>query len=316
MQETLLTKVAGYAETSRATVSKVLNHSFGVGDELREKVFAAADRYGLQPKTVSPCDVFVILPETPTYFWGELYRRLSLSFGKTDLQVKFNIYSKLGNCSVVARYLDEAEKSCAKMVVVAAHYDGLDQRLDALSAKKPVLVICEESRARKVIAIGSNQEADGMLLAKHCLAENGNIRNILLIGREGARLHGFSQAVENVAALYHISTDWHIIESIYSISRLLAETYRFFPFDMIVCLSGFTSRVCISMKKCGIFMPCYGFELPFVEKRYMLPGGTVVQDIAGIADKTVEIAERYWQHSVLPTEGNIYVPSKYLRFGE
>ncbi len=314
MKEPLLTKVAEHVNTSRSTVSKVLNHSFGIDDDLREKIFTAADLYGLKPKKSFEYDIYVIMPETPTYFWGELYKKLSASFEKIERAVKFNIYSKIGNSSVVERYLDEAERSNAKIIIIAAHYEGMDSRLSRLSKMKKLFVICEDSNSDNAFVVGSNQETDGRLLAAHCLNENPNVNNILLIGRTGARFNGFYKAVENKVTLRHLMPTREEILGLPALSRLLSRTYGDFPFDLIVCLSGFTSKVCMAVKKCDIYVPCYGFELPFIEERYMLPGGTVVQDISSIADKTVQMADEYLRHSILPADKNIFIPSNYLPF--
>ncbi len=314
MKEALLTKVAEHVNTSRSTVSKALNHSFGIDDSLRERIFTAADMYGLKPKRTSEYDIYVIMPEIPTYFWVELYKRLFSAFEKAELTVKFNIYSKIGNCSVVERYLDEAEASDARLIIIAAHYEGMDERLSRLSETKKVFVICEDSGSEDVFVVGSNQESDGSLLAAHCLEENPRVKNILLIGRGGARFHGFYKTAENKAAMRHMMPTREEILNLPGLSRMLSKTYGEFPFELVVCLSGFTSRVCMAMKKCGICVPCYGFELPFIEKRYMLPGGTVVQDIASIADRTVQMADEYLKCSLLPPEKNIFIPSEFLPF--
>ncbi len=317
MSNRAITDIARRIGISPATVSKVLNHSFGVSGPLREQVFEAAEAMHVYPapNEMQAYDAYVILPEIPTYFWKELYHHLMAALDRHGLRVRFHIYSRLNDSATVERYLREFEHMDVPILIIAANYEGLDKRLRDIARRRAVFTVCETTHADNCYAIGSHQKADSALLATNCLLENPHIENILLIGRSGERLMGFVEATNTQASLRFFSSSEIEAYSASTLAQKLSALHTVYPFDIAVCLSGFTKDVCISLKKCHLSIPCYGFEGPHIEPRYVLPGGTVIQDLAAISETTAEMAKTYLVHDTLPAQKYTFVPSLYRRTG-
>ncbi len=317
MSNRAISDIARRIGISPATVSKVLNHSFGVSGALREQVFEAAEAMNVYPTWTEThaYDVYVILPEIPTYFWKELYHCLTTALDRHGLRSRFHIYSRLHDTATVERYLREFECMDAPILIIAATYEGLDKRLRDIARHRAVFTVCETTHADNCYAIGSHQKADSALLATNCLLENPRVENILLIGRSGERLLGFVEAIHTRASLRFFSPSEIEAYSAAKLAQKLSELHAVYPFDITVCLSGFTKDVCISLKKCHLSIPCYGFEGPHIEPRYALPGGTVIQDLAAISEVTAEMSRTYLLHGILPAQKYTFVPSIYRRTG-
>ncbi len=311
MEKSKLTAVAAELGTSRATVSKALNHCAGVSGAMRERILQAAAEKGLSGKPVSSCDIYVILPETPEYFWGALYEALRDALADCPWTSKGNLYSRMGDGDTVERYLTEAEELGARAILIAARYEGLDQRLARLCTTKAVFSICEPA-VTNGFYFGSDFAADGRALASHCLAENPGARRILLAGYPTERQAGLEARARELG----VETDHMPLgrqDTSAEIARSLWAAWEAKPFDAVICLDGIAGEVCAALKKCRLELPCYGFEHPPVQERYGVPAGELCQDLPGIARAAVRAAVRYLEEGMLPERKWNYVASRYRR---
>ncbi len=299
---------------SPATVSKVLHHSFGVSSQRREQVYQLAEQLHYAPTRVTPFDVYVILPELPSFFWKQLYIHLSSALSEMGLRADFHIYSSLKDRSMVERYLNEAERLHAKLILIAANYPGLDTRLEALSNTCGIITLCEDSGSDRIFSVGSDQRADGALLARHCLSEHPEAKRILLLGRSGERLNGFMDTVGHRADVRFVPSDQRQFNNASQLSRILFDLRSAYPFDLAVYLSGNTKDLYISLKKCRLQLPCYGFEDQMIEKRYAQFGGTVIQDLEGIAECAARYADVFLRRGDLPAVRHTGIPSIYRKY--
>ncbi len=310
MKKSQLTAVAERIGTSSSAVSKALNHCPGLGDELRERILDAAAAEGVHGRRAA-CDVYVILPDTPTYFWRTFHHALGRALAARGLTAKYNVYTMLGNRAAVERYLDEAEAMTPAVLLIAAHYDGLAARLSAMASHRFVVSMIEPADATNVFFVGSDQRADGRMLYAHVREDLPSAHRVLLLVPFHAeeRLAGFAEAADMDCHIVRVSGG----ESAAELARILNAMHRTEPTDAVICMNGNTQTVCMALKKCRLTLPVYGFEKPPIDSRYPLPVGEAVQDLEGIAAALSLMAERYVRERVCPSAKYLYVASQYIR---
>ncbi len=293
---------------SPSAVSKAINHCPGLGTDLRERILDVADSEGIQGRR-SPCDVYVILPDTPTYFWRTFLSVLGAALRAQKLMIKYNVYTALGDGAAVSRYLDEAELLAPSVLIIASRYDGIADRLAAMATRCAVLSAIELANIPNVFFVGSDHRADGRLLGEQVRAENPAARRILVLIPDGDdRFSGFAEATTDIDTL-----TWSITgsENASELARLFDSIHRATPIDAVVCMDGNTSMVCMALKKCRLSIPCYGFEAQPIDPRYPLPVGEVVQDLASIAENLTDYATRFIRTGTLPPQKNTFIASSY-----
>ncbi len=322
MKNSQLSRLAEQVGASNSAVSKALNHCHGVGSELRERILDAAEAEGISGRERPGCEVYVVLPETPSYFWRRFYDRLADALRAHGVVAKFNIYSLFGDRALVERYLDEAEGMGASVIILAAHYPGIAERLAALAADRLVMMTIEGEAATNVFFVGSDHYADGRKLAEECLGDNPLARRLLAFcpitkgGRrdENARLRGFADAVAASEPACSLTTVCFSREDTPAdLARMLDGMRRTGAPHAVICLDGFTEKVCMALKKCRMDIPCYGFESPPVDGRYPLPTGEICQDLERIAEQLAGYASSYLVTGMMPEAKHIYVESAYRR---
>ncbi len=322
MKNSQLTRIAEQVGASSSAVSKAINHCHGVGSELRERILDAADAEGISGRERIGCRVYIILPETPSYFWRRLFDQLCEALSARGLEARFNIYSLFGDRAPVERYLDEAEAMGASVVILAARYPGIGERLAALASDRLVMMTVEGAEATNVFFVGSDHYADGRKLAERCFAEHPGASRLLairsaskgLLTGEDARLRGVSDAVAAIGGGCSLTiADFTRDDTPVDLARMLDGTRRTGVPDAVICLDGFTEKVCMALKKCRLDIPCYGFEMPPVDGRYPLPRGEICQDLDVVAKRLIGYAEAYMQTGIMPEAKRIYVESKYCR---
>ncbi len=304
-------QIAREIGVSPSAVSKAINHCAGLSTELREQILNEAAKQGLSGKSKAQYDAYVILPGTPMYFWERIIDLLFTAMRGRGITAKYNVYSKMGDRDTVERYLDEAERLQARVIIIAARHPGLDERLSRLAETRAVFSIVETTQASNVFFIGSDRRSDSRLLGSHCLREHPDTQRILLFGDhyDPERSLHFMQTVGDIAI--H-SLNLPPEESIPDIARQIDGIHREHPFDMAVCLDGRTAKISMALKKCRISVPLYGFEHPPIEERYQKPEGEVCQDLDGIVATAAEATERYLLDDRLPASKYTYVPSTYI----
>ncbi len=311
MKKSQIKKIAESIGTSTAAVSKAINHCSGIGNDLREQILSVAEEQGVNGKRIHSCDVYVILPDIPAFFWEPVRNTLFRALEAHELTLKCNVYSKLGDSSVVEHYLDEAEELNVPVIIVTAKYEGLEERLSRLSYNgKAIFCFLENTPAKNVFFIGPDKYEDGRLLAEHCLADLPNAREFLILGNDRERLRGFADRAQGI----HLRT---LVSSVQStaaeIAREIDQIYRVSPFDAVVCMDGTTAKYCMALKKCKLSPPVYGCEDAPVDDRYVLPVGNICQSIEKSTEMIAYLAEKYVQTRTLPSSKYTYIPSDYRR---
>ena len=83
-----LEKIAKITGAGKSTVSKALNHCFGVDRKNRERILEAARQAGVEE--TGCCDVYGIFPDRPLGFWTQVMEGLRELY-ESEIRCKFNI---------------------------------------------------------------------------------------------------------------------------------------------------------------------------------------------------------------------------------
>ena len=75
----------------KATLSRAIRHCSGVDSETRRQILASLSASSVGSNEI--CDVYVILPDVPQYFWKSAYHGICQM--KSQLRIKHNIYTSL-----------------------------------------------------------------------------------------------------------------------------------------------------------------------------------------------------------------------------
>ncbi len=307
MKDNQVQAIARQMGISPSAVSKALNHCAGIGSELREQILTAAGpREGADGR--SP-DVYVILPDTPAYFWRRVLATAAAELTRRGLVIKCNVYSRLGDQNTVDRYLEEAEALSARALLVAAHHPGLSRRLSQIAGRRAVFSLLEEVDAVNVFFFGSDRTADGTRLAKEALTEHPHAQTLLLVGNDRIRMEALGSGIGKGRQIQMLSPPRG--SSAAQLARLISRICEGASPDLAVCTDGTTATLCMALKKCGLNIPCYGFEEQPTEPRYRRPGGDICQDIEAAVSRAADALERYLQWGTLPDGKYCYVESVY-----
>ncbi len=311
MKKSKLKVLAEQIGTSSSAVSKAINHCPGLGTDLRERILEAAAAEGVHGRRPA-CDVYVILPDTPTYFWRAFFQLLERTLTEKGLSAKYNVYTAFGDRAVVERYLDEAETMDTAVLLIAARHDGLSERLSAMATHRAVISLIDPIHAPNVFFVGSDHRADGRMLCKRVREEHATAHRSLLFVpvHTEERLAGFLEDA--------VDMDCHIVrqsgmESAAELARIIHTVHRAEPVDVVICVNGNTQMICMALKKCRLDLPCYGFEAPPIDSRYPLPTGEVMQDLGRIAESAAAIAADFIREGVYPSMKCMYIASQYIQ---
>lgn len=310
----VLSKAAG---TSRATVSKVLNHCDGVGDGLREKVIKAAHAFQLS-ENPADTDLYVILPDNPKYFWGEA--RAGVRQSGVSVRYKMNLYSELpGNSTVVEDYLNQAKQLNAKMIVIAAAEPSLFPLLRAAAKETPILFLSEYVDIENTFYVGSDAFRDGFTLGKAYLDEFIKYSHIICLTKDdnincSKRAEGFKKAIEGRGELTFQKLQLPpFTKSLPAqLARMLKKTISDEKSTCVFCTDGITSQISLAVSKAGFRCACIGFENPD-DYRACERGGKVAayirQNVSLQAATAMQLAEKYVNTGFFPDQKSTYINS-------
>ena len=166
MENTTIAEIAKKLNVSTAMVSRVLRHCSGVDSEMRQRIFAEADR--LPRPDYGECAVYTILPDVPRYFWHPLKQSVNDTLKRAGIPYKINICTQAGDESTVLRYLDEAERLQAKAIILASRITvPIHQRLTELADRRLLALVSTNRDLDNAFYVGSNAYQDGAAMGRY-----------------------------------------------------------------------------------------------------------------------------------------------------
>lgn len=311
MKKINLKEIARLTDTSSSTVSKVLNHCGGVDSATRERIFKTADIF---PKTKSECeycDLYLITPEVPSFFWKDRIYQELLNVDPS-FRCKYNIYTSLRN-AVVLRYLKEAEQLRAKAVIAICDPDSeIRAELEKLAGNALVILLSEYANITNTFYVGSDAERDGFIIGKR-FSDLADGRAVILMRSENhncrARVSGF---LKGAALKDAIKIELPAYNKMFpaKTAALLsglpyAERYSVYSSD------GILEEIELAAKKAGIYEKStfFGHDLRRRSEQSRIVA-VVNQRVERQVKTAVNIAEEYLKSGLCPTEKNIIIPSE------
>lgn len=151
-------------DVSRSTVSRVLRHCGGVDTELRNEILKAAAESGNY--AVGVCDIYVILPQVPKYFWQRAYDGVARQISE-PYRVKLNICTKSTDSETALFYLDEAERMGARVIIIAMQATSvLRDRLELLAKDRLVILLSEYFENKNCFYVGGDPLEEGRAVGR------------------------------------------------------------------------------------------------------------------------------------------------------
>lgn len=320
-----ISRIANSANASPATISKVLNHCYGVSGDVRERIYREYDRVSCGKAESGHVNIYVIIPEIPSFFWNlELER-----FRNDWVTVKYNVYSRLGDHEIVMRYLKEAVACDADVIVIAAKLNGESEKLlSELADKKLIIFLTEYHDLVNCFYVGSDPGADGMRLADACL-RRPDIRKVLVLqenypdqGKTSAiRLESFCGALQGRVAYDVVDVKVQVGVAMLpsTVARAIAPFLKTNAYDAVVAMNGYVPEVCAAVQKMKLprTVRCFGFEKSpqihkWAEKGYLK--AVIWQDFARQFSAAMAIAEHYIETRQCPQKKYTFLPSGLVEY--
>ena len=329
MKGETVSRIAASLGISKATVSKALNHCSGVDSDMRARILSAAGSFSWKD---TECSVYTLLPDTPAFFWKTM--RHGLVDGWTsDVPMKFNVYTRLMDESVINAYLQEAEMLGAQVILAAASMSQpIHQRLAALIKGRLVILLSEDDGTlTNGFFIGSNAWEDGYTMGKLYLTRLAGCTPVVLTLREKhnqnvlRRAEGFCMALTEagIPAPVQIAVPADFMRTPKTMpARLASLLSHVMPSGEKICLYAAIgyAHIPLALAKAGFtdrtkFM-CHDCPL---DKSGRLPEGVYAscdQDVYAQGRLAMSAAQHYLiTGGDCPAEKRTYIPSV-IHFGD
>lgn len=199
MKDSAVGHISNKLNISKSTVSKAIRHCSGVDSETRQCILDEIRIINYQPE--SDCDIYVILPDIPQYFWKELRKGIQSASREDLVSIKHNIYTNPKDENAVLTYLDEAETLNARAIILATYITPkIHDKLETLKDGRLILILSEYHELINGFFVGADAYMDGYRMGKEYLARYSDRKLITLSITGNAniqkRLDGFKQAIK------------------------------------------------------------------------------------------------------------------------
>ena len=198
MKDTTIESIANKLNVSKSTVSKVMRHCGGVDSDTRERILVESRSLKIEIK--SDCDIYVIVPDVPQYFWKEMRKGITGNTFPDKTRVKINVYTKVRDEAAVLEYLNEAEHLNARVIIIAAHITpSIHKKLESITDSRLIILLSEYYELNNVFYIGADSYQDGYAMGQEYISHYSDKRLVLFSVKNNVnttnRLQGFCQAI-------------------------------------------------------------------------------------------------------------------------
>ncbi len=317
---------------SRATISRALNNCGSVSSEVKEAVVRAAEEIGYVPpqkQRVKKPDggylVAAVLPENPSFFWGEAARGLmEAASGWPEARLVYSLFSRL-NSEKDALYCIDYLLDLKPDVLIAAVpvFESVKKKLNA--APVPVVCFSESGDVRPAFYVGADFYMDGVTLARAAAKRlNARARAVKIENERmpmtTLRDEGFRRELMNLLPLLEWTgtvdtSGWNHAET----PALLARALKDMEFDTLYVSQGQLPQVMTALGKLKRrdFVQVVGYERP--GGRYegdARLAAVMEQDIRGQGAMCMEAVRQYLTQGIVPDGGRLLIGSRLTAGGE
>lgn len=312
---------------SRSTVSRALRHCGGVDTDLRNEILRAAAESG--NCSTEACDIYVILPQVPKYFWQRAYDGTARQ-NCEPYRMKLNICTKSTDSETALLYLDEAERMGARVIIIAMQAAGvLRDRLETLAKDRLVILLTEYFENKNCFYVGGDPREEGRAVGKLWREHYADSEPIILDFYENTnpslRIDGFTR---EIADLRVEPQRLRIPNETYSnmktapsqIARMLFGNPIFNQKSKRSCIycpnGGFDISLAIYKLKLAVPPICICHDVStvgdpdFADAPSTRCDTVCIQDVYAQAKRATELAIAYLDGIPLPKSKSIIIPPK------
>ncbi|MBP5294550.1 MAG: LacI family DNA-binding transcriptional regulator [Lachnospiraceae bacterium] len=322
MKKTTVEGIAKKLNVSVSMVSRVLRHCSGVDSEMRLRILEEAGDLPL--RDFGECPVYVILPDTPRYFWGEMRRGVFETLHAEGLRFKDNLCTKVHDEAAILNYLEEAVRLDSHVLLLAVRTTpAIRNRLQELVPDRFVLFLSEYSDLANTFYCGADPFEEGYRIGREFVSRDMDRRLIVFSLPDRAnyeeRLAGFLKAVSdedpevarsavNVPLSRKILSNFKLIPS--AIAPLLEKAARYADRIAVYSPSGIPglplafSKTRLTEKAVLYCQDCS------VKDFETLPIVSLDQDCYLQGETAALLAADFLKHSQFPSEKKTFIPSR------
>ncbi len=313
-------KIAKAAGVSEMVVKRALSNYRNISSESKKKVLNTAKELGFTLSTPS-CDIAIILPSMPEYFWHKFSKYLESYAKENKLKYRFFVYTSVKDEEDLLQCIKKAEDAEAKVyIIVGQDFPQVKAKIKELATEKPVILLEEYLEIENTCYIGENSFQSGYELCELYFKEYPGKKNILLVrssidNSNDGRLAGFYKALKDLGMpepdFVDVQRGNRIVAS--TIARKLNELGD--KCDCIYSPSGYLSESCNAVVKLKSNKEhhCIGFESNKLTNKYCKLGLIKIivdQDMDGQSREAVNLATECLKTGEKPKEKCIYIKSK------
>ncbi|HOA31445.1 MAG TPA: hypothetical protein PKM70_05935, partial [Clostridia bacterium] len=119
MDKLTLSRIAKMHKTSTTTVYNALYSRTPVNTKLKKEILNTAESIGYFAQNKVPvCDVAVILPSNPVYFWSEAEKGILNEIRNSNISIKLFTYSSMDDEEDFVLCMESAKRSNAKVYII------------------------------------------------------------------------------------------------------------------------------------------------------------------------------------------------------
>lgn len=313
-------KISEVANVSESTVKRALGNCPGVNSKTRKKVLGIANELGFSSREVK-ADVAVVIPSSPSFFWGRLVKALSSSLNTYGLNYKFFRFTSTSNEDDALFCIDTAVKSkISVMILSVPNTEKIRKKINEISNSVHIILVEELVDADNVCYIGENSFEAGYSLARKYFNKFPESKSIVICDDKlsscGKRIDGFLKAAEELGIddIKYVSTSTGSPTKAQSaiVARRLIEYID--TVHCIYCPSGTLSTINHALSKLSPERDIHiiGFEnhtrLNYTNRVDMLKL-VIDQNLEQQASIAVRVAAECLENGRLPDIRTIYTPS-------
>ncbi len=202
-------------------------------------------------------------------------------------------------------------RSHARAILIAAEIDeSICKVTQRCMTQCPVFSVGDIREASHAFHFGAEPYLVGLRMADMLNSDMDHAHiAITMTNRFRKGVEGFLSAFGGTSTLLSFSDCFHSASAAI-FAHTLSAAHEQHPFDAIVCMDGFADRLCLTMQKLKLDIPCCGLEhAPRIDP-YLTSGilrGTLCNNLEATAHSVIDAIQRYLQDGRLPRERNTHI---------
>ena len=303
---------------SKSTVSKALNHCYGVSSEVRDAILNCEEYRNIATRAHTNAEIYIIVPEV--ILGGK--KIVVSKFMSPETEYKLNIYSKPSDTSTIVNYLGEAIMLNSKAIIIAGRYDkDVASIIESLTDSRLIININDYNNQRNSFFIGNDPKSDAISLAelvKKDITKGGKIVVIEPPSSFGnspeMRFETFTDIIKSdytVENIHFPNVNQKQIPSV--LARSFNSIFQKEKVDAIISFNGFCDEIAAAIYKASpdADIKLYAFQNPDTvgsDNKYIK--GVVYEDVTEQIELSVKMAEEYIEKCVCPENKFTFTKSR------